>query len=125
MFRNRLRLAILAGMACASAGCTMCPQTPEDYTYAAYGGLIQRADMMHGRVGSAFAPAEGIPAHGIPHEGVPLESMPAANEYGSAYQGPVLMPPEENGGAMAAAADQSQAATTAFDPGDILSSGPQ
>lgn len=111
MLRNRLCLALLAGAVSASAGCTMCPQPPEDYTYAAYGGLIQRADMMHGRVGSAFAPAEG--------------AAEMVHEYEGAYPGPVLLSPEESAAPVAGAPDQSQTAATAFDPGDILSSGPQ
>jgi hypothetical protein len=107
----------------------MCPQPAEDYTYAAYGGLIQRADMMHGRVGSAFAPAEGVP--GAIHDPGPG----TIHEHDGAYPEPALMSPEGNvapqplGGAANQptgwAPDQSQAETAAFDPGDILSSGPQ
>jgi hypothetical protein len=123
MLRSRLCLAVVAGAVSAAAGCTMCPQSPEDYTYAAYGGLIQRADMMHGRVGSAFAPAEGIPGEGVPTEIVPG----MLHEMDSPWQGPVLMAPEEGAEPLApppAAADQSQDAANAFDPGDILSSSP-
>jgi hypothetical protein len=90
----------------------MCPQPAEDYTYAAYGGLIQRADMMYGRVGSAFAPAEGVPGPIHEHDG--------------AYPTPALTSPEEGvPQPPAAPPDQSQAETSAFDPGDILSSGPR
>lgn len=41
-----------------AAGCSIC-QAPDDCNYAAYGGVAPRVDMRYGRVGSAFAPAEG------------------------------------------------------------------
>ncbi len=42
-------------------GCRIC-QSPEDATYAAFGGVWDRADPVSGRVGSAFEPAEGMVA---------------------------------------------------------------
>jgi len=40
-------------------GCSMCA-SPYDCQYAAYGGLRERTDMVHGRVGSVFDPAPEI-----------------------------------------------------------------
>lgn len=84
-------------------GCTVCQQPLEDFTYAAYGGLTPRADMTHGRVGSAFSPA-GV--------------APPAGEFD-----PLLPPPEYTPETVAPPADQ--ATSTAFDPGDILASAPK
>ncbi len=108
---------MVGGLLAVSTGCTMCAQTPEDYAYSAYGGIVQRADMLHGRVGSAFSPAEGV-SHGAVEGGEILAPE-------TPYHGPVLMPPEyastEAGSATIPAAP-TQSANTAFDPGDILSS---
>jgi hypothetical protein len=109
MLRNRWWLASIGLVMWGVSGCSMCPQSPEDYTYAAYGGLLQRADRIHGRVGSAFAPAEGAPA-GPP---TPID------------HDPLLLAPEYAAQEPSAAASEpyySQATPTAFDPGDILSS---
>lgn len=38
------------------AGCTMCP-SPDTEAYPTYGGIWQRTDRYHGRVGSVFEPA--------------------------------------------------------------------
>ncbi len=127
MGRYRFGWALYAGLALSSAGCTMCAQTPEDYSYAAYGGLVQRADMVHGRVGSAFAPAEGVPGpvheHGVIENGVIEHGVPG---HAAPYEGPVLLEPEAAEGASARLTDtashHSHAAAKAFDPGDILSS---
>ncbi len=51
MTRRLLAMTLLLGLCCAS-GCAMCCRT-YDEAYAAYGGCRQRADMVHGRVGSA------------------------------------------------------------------------
>jgi hypothetical protein len=103
MMRGLCGVMLSAGLGLLSTGCTMCQQPLEDYTYAAYGGVVQRADMTHGRVGSAFTPAEGAPGHVIEHD-------------------PLLPPPEY----IPASADPAaaQATSTAFDPGDILESAP-
>ena len=105
MTRGLGGLVLMAGLGLLS-GCRMCAQTPEDYTYAAYGGLIQRGDMLHGRVGSAFSPAEGVPA---------------GAEHGAPYEGEIILEPEY--AAKKGQASPSQATETAFDPGDILVSG--
>ena len=47
---------VLLGFVCSTMGCAMC-SNPYDCFYGAYGGTIQREDMTHGRVGSAFSPA--------------------------------------------------------------------
>ncbi len=107
MFTRGIYGVILAGgIGLSSVGCTMCAQTPEDYTYAAYGGIVQRADRVHGRVGSAFSPAEGAPVH--------------AGPYDASLDAPALLTPGYSGEPPTSA--QSQATTAAFDPGDILSS---
>ena len=46
-------LALAACLALLISGCAMCSSC-DDYAYGAYGGLWQRADRVHGRVGSAF-----------------------------------------------------------------------
>ena len=46
-------LALAACLALAISGCTMCSSCDDD-AYGAYGGLWQRVDRFHGRVGSAF-----------------------------------------------------------------------
>ncbi len=115
---SRLWFAVVGGLLAASTGCSMCAHTPEDYAYAAYGGIIQRADRLHGRVGSAFSPAEGVPAH----EGEVITP-------GEPYHGPVLMPPEHTAAVGAKAPTGTRTASAegskAFDPGDILASDPQ
>jgi hypothetical protein len=42
-----------------ATGCALCAN-PYDASYAAYGGLRQRTDMVHGRVGSVFDPASEV-----------------------------------------------------------------
>ena len=67
----------------ASSGCAMCTSC-EDDTYAAYGGKWQRADMTHGRVGSAFTEAGFDTAGGeLITTPVPAEIVddPPAEEY--------------------------------------------
>jgi hypothetical protein len=43
----------------SSSGCAICAH-PYDAWYAAYGGVRQRTDMAHGRVGSVFDPAPEV-----------------------------------------------------------------
>ncbi len=59
MTRAFFALLLLAALS-STSGCAICC-TPYDYAYPAYGGRWQRADMYHGRVGSAFEPAEAAP----------------------------------------------------------------
>jgi hypothetical protein len=113
MVGNRFAAAVFAGVLLASTGCTMCSQPPEDYAYGAYGGIIDRADRFHGRVGSAFAPAEAGAAHAMEQPG--LYAPPALPAEGTSE----TMEPAPPEGAAAA---QSQPAASAFDPGDLLSS---
>ena len=47
---------LLVAVCLPLAGCSICG-SPEDYTYPVFGGRWQRTDRVHGRVGSAFAPA--------------------------------------------------------------------
>lgn len=58
MLRSVLFGAALVAMLAATSGCSIC-QAPDDCAYSAYGGVYPRADMYHGRVGSAFDPAGG------------------------------------------------------------------
>jgi hypothetical protein len=111
MVCNRVCAAVLASVLLASMGCTMCPQPHEDYAYGAYGGILERADRFHGRVGSAFAPAEGVAAP-MMAEPLPLESPVPAHAPPEEIE---ATPPEVS-------TAQSQPAATAFDPGDLLSS---
>jgi hypothetical protein len=55
----RLSGLLLLMCMCLLAGCAMSPAL-DDYSYNAYGGKWQRDNMTHGRVGSAFAPAEAM-----------------------------------------------------------------
>jgi len=64
-------LLLLAGCLVPVAGCAMCSSC-DDYNYAAYGGIWQRTDMQHGRVGSAFSP-NGVNVRG---DGEMLEPEP-------------------------------------------------
>ena len=50
-------------------GCAMCA-SPEDYTYAAYGGRWQRDDPVTGRVGSAFLPGGSMVISDLGEEGL-------------------------------------------------------
>jgi hypothetical protein len=112
MVRNVGTLALTAAMVCILMGCTMCPEPPEDYAYGAYGGVIQRADMFNGRVGSAFSPADGTVAHGATPE--------------ATYDGPVLLEPEDApsppGAIPLASKEGQEEPSPAFDPGDVLAS---
>ena len=56
--RRLLALGLLIGSASLSTGCAMCC-SPYDYAYGYYGGIWQRDNLCHGRVGSAYAPAAG------------------------------------------------------------------
>jgi hypothetical protein len=52
---KRLRSTLLClALAVSAAGCAMC-HTEFDDTYAAYGGIRERQDRMHGRVGSILS----------------------------------------------------------------------
>lgn len=57
-------LRLLAVFSClslvSSFGCSMCA-SPHDCKFAAYGGLRERADQVHGRVGSILDPANELP----------------------------------------------------------------
>ncbi len=49
-----------AGIMVGGLGCAMC-ESCLDYTYPTYGGSVaRRGDMVHGRVGSRFAPPETV-----------------------------------------------------------------
>lgn len=63
MRRLVLLLFVVATLAAAS-GCSICA-SPDDEAYPAYGGIVQRQDPYHGRVGSAFG--SGVAA--VSHEG--------------------------------------------------------
>jgi hypothetical protein len=64
-------------------GCTMCA-SPFDCQYVAYGGVRERTDMIHGRVGSRFDPAPEInhvrPEQQSPTPAGPQEPAAAAPE---------------------------------------------
>lgn len=46
---------IVIAAALAASGCAVCA-SPDDEAYSSYGGIVERHDPYHGRVGSAFAP---------------------------------------------------------------------
>jgi hypothetical protein len=71
---------LLAIVALSASGCAMCC-SPYDYAYGHQGGILQRTDLCHGRVGSAFAPA-GAPGEFVieESEGVPLPEAPVPHE---------------------------------------------
>lgn len=50
-----LRVVLLASTAAALSGCAICAN-PHDCKYPAYGGIIERVDQVHGRVGSLYGP---------------------------------------------------------------------
>lgn len=54
MNRTPYQLAILLSGLLLGSGCSMCCGV-YDYDYPTYGGLIQRSDRSHGRVGSIFS----------------------------------------------------------------------
>lgn len=58
-------LRLLTVFSCLSListlGCSMCA-SPHDCKFAAYGGLRERADQVHGRVGSILDPANELPS---------------------------------------------------------------
>ncbi|MBM4003242.1 MAG: hypothetical protein FJ295_08145 [Planctomycetes bacterium] len=66
-----IRILVLLAPCMAASGCTICC-APFDDDYGCYGGIFDRADRAHGRVGSKFAAAEGIVDAG---EGEWIESI--------------------------------------------------
>ncbi len=57
-------------------GFAMCANS-HDCDYAAYGGLRQRTDMVHGRVGSVFDPAPEV-SYGVANGQSPQTAIPEA-----------------------------------------------
>jgi len=72
MLRNLAVLFILAPSIMFSAGCSMCG-SPFDHAYGGYGGVTERYDRFHGRVGSAFAPAGYVEESDVEYD---LEDIP-------------------------------------------------
>ncbi|MCA9152251.1 MAG: hypothetical protein KDA92_23275 [Planctomycetales bacterium] len=62
----------------SASGCAMCA-SPYDCTYVSYGGIRERVDMVHGRVGSMYAPAEEI-NHATHTPAVLEESVPPGDD---------------------------------------------
>jgi hypothetical protein len=90
---KRLLFALLlAAGGIAVSGCATC-QNCFDYYYPGYGGIWQRDDPTHGRVGSAFAPAGGpvettvMPGETTvpPGEEIEGELVPTPMPYSTAY----------------------------------------
>jgi hypothetical protein len=52
-----IRILVLLAPCVAASGCTICC-APFDDDYGCYGGILDRVDRAHGRVGSKFAAAE-------------------------------------------------------------------
>ena len=52
--KRLLGLMLCLGLATASTGCAMC-FTPYDDHYNAFGGIVERQDRVHGRVGSILS----------------------------------------------------------------------
>lgn len=107
MFSNRIKLGFIIGSVLLSNGCSMCCGV-YDYDYPTYGGLVQRSDASHGRVGSVFSDPNapvGVPA-ALGVEAVP-EKSPArsdsAEDFDSMDDLEPLVPPQsetpENGDA--------------------------
>ncbi|HZL89203.1 MAG TPA: hypothetical protein VFB96_12560 [Pirellulaceae bacterium] len=73
-------LSLLAIVALLASGCAMCC-SPYDDAYGHTGGILQRTDLCHGRVGSAFAPA-GAPGETVivESEALPLPEAPTPHE---------------------------------------------
>lgn len=65
---------LCAVMSVVTNGCAICA-SPYDDSYAAYGGLRERTDQVHGRVGSVFDPAPEI-IHERPQEQSPQLAEP-------------------------------------------------
>ena len=63
----------------SSSGCRMCIE-PQLGVYPARGGILPRADLLHGRVGSAFSPAEAAGAQPAPAKPAPAQPTPAPAE---------------------------------------------
>lgn len=61
-----------------SWGCALCAN-PHDCKFAAYGGLRERADMVHGRVGSVIDPASEV-SHATAVEQSPMSGDETAEE---------------------------------------------
>lgn len=87
-------LGFLAIVALLGSGCAMCC-SPYDEAYGHTGGILQRTDLCHGRVGSAFAPAGGpgemvieesegmsLPEAPVPHEPyAPMKSIKKSSDW--------------------------------------------
>lgn len=80
-------LGLLGIAALLISGCAMCC-SPYDEAYGFTGGRWPRADLCHGRVGSAFAPA-GATEEVILEEGVLDEELLPAVPAVPSHQGPM------------------------------------
>ena len=58
-----------------ASGCAMCSHC-DDYTYSATGGKNPRMNMAHGRVHSAYDPADGVVEGAVVSESQPAEKVP-------------------------------------------------
>ena len=65
MAKNILGLIAIVTIA-GTVGCSICCG-PDDYNYGTYGGIHQRSDMQHGRVGSVFSDPNGTAIKLTPH----------------------------------------------------------
>ncbi len=72
----------------AGSGCAMCAN-PHDCKFAAYGGLRERTDMVHGRVASVFDPAPEV------IQGGPSQQSPTPAPL--APDGELIPPPDSGG----------------------------
>ncbi len=84
--------SLLLGLCLAGSvsGCTMC-HTPFDDTYAAYGGVRERQDRMHGRVGSILSD----PAMQMAEPGAMNDTATEEDLYYNPQQSAPGEPPEE------------------------------
>lgn len=75
-------------------GCSIC-QSPEDYTYNAFGGRWERADRCQGRVGSAFTPesAQMAPVNTVSRTEVETSELPATLDAPPAEEETVYLEP--------------------------------
>ena len=71
--KRALFAILLGGAAGIFSGCAVC-QSCFDYDYPAFGGVYERHDPAHGRVGSAFNDA-GAPVGQLPRPPTPEGEM--------------------------------------------------
>lgn len=81
------RILLIALLPLVATGCSMCCG-PYDYDYSTFGGLHQRVDPQHGRVGSVFSdPMAGFNGAGADSNLKDPPELDARPSYGSETDG--------------------------------------